>query len=57
MNIDFKLLADSMDEIREALNAMVAAMVSDGFTEEQAREIVTSLMTSKKSTEDSDGNS
>ena len=53
---DIENLADSIDNVREALGAMVAALVADGFTDEQAREIVTSLMTmsTKKDSDDDD---
>lgn len=32
--------AKALDEIRENLRAMVAGLMADGFTEEQARELV-----------------
>lgn len=42
---DYAMLAEGLDEIREMLRAMVAAIVADGFTEEQARSIVTGWFT------------
>lgn len=50
---DFKELADNIAEMREILRAMVAGLIADGFTDEQARAIVTSMV-SQKPTEDSD---
>ena len=38
------MLADSIEEMREVLRAMVAGLIADGFTEEQAREIVVSII-------------
>lgn len=39
----FEQFAQAIDEIRELLRAMVAGLVADGFTDEQAREIVTGM--------------
>lgn len=39
----YELLARGVDEIREMVRAVVAALVDDGFTDEQAREIVTAI--------------
>lgn len=41
--IDFEQLATGVEEMREATRAMVAGLVEDGFSDEQAREIVTGL--------------
>ena len=38
-------LADALDEVREELGAMVAGLVSEGFTDEQARWLVVGAMT------------
>jgi hypothetical protein len=38
--IDFTLLAEGVDELREVLRALVMGFMADGFTEEQARVIV-----------------
>lgn len=40
---DFNQLAAGVDELREALQAMVAGLVADGFTDEQARDIISGL--------------
>lgn len=42
--IDFEDLAQATESMREVLGVMVAGLVTDGFTDEQARAIVTSLM-------------
>lgn len=42
--IDYEKLAESIEETREALRAMVAGLVDDGFTDEQARQIVVAIM-------------
>jgi len=41
--VNYVELAESIDNLRETLRAMVAAVMADGFTEEQAREIVTGV--------------
>lgn len=38
--LDYEDLARATDALREMVNAMVAGLVSDGFTNEQARDIV-----------------
>lgn len=43
--IDYEVLAEGLDQYREVLRAMVAGLVADGFTYEQARRLVTHLMT------------
>jgi hypothetical protein len=50
--IDFDELARSIEEMREIFRAMVAGLVADGFTEEQARVLVVEVLTRK---EQSDG--
>lgn len=42
--INYEELATAVDEMREALRVMVAGLMADGFTDEQAREIVVSIM-------------
>ena len=39
----YEELAKALDEIREMLRATVAGLVADGFTDEQARELVVAL--------------
>lgn len=39
-SLDFEMLAVAVDGIREMTRAMVAGLVEDGFTDEQARAIV-----------------
>jgi uncharacterized membrane protein YebE (DUF533 family) len=43
--MDFDELAKAIEEMREVLRAMVAGLVADGFTDEQARALVVSVMT------------
>jgi hypothetical protein len=50
---DYQELADNLDQMREILRAMVAGLIADGFTEQQARELVVSVV-AQKPTEDSD---
>lgn len=50
--IDFEELAESIDSMREIFRAMVAGLMEDGFTEEQARALVVEITTRR---EDSDG--
>jgi uncharacterized membrane protein YebE (DUF533 family) len=42
-SLDYAELAQGLDQMREVLAAMVAALIADGFTEEQAREITTAI--------------
>jgi hypothetical protein len=53
-NVDFEALAAGVAEMREAVRAMVAGLMTDGFSEEQARDIVAGIWrsTGKKSSED-----
>ena len=39
---DYQELADNLDQMREILRAMVAGLIADGFSDQQAREIVLS---------------
>lgn len=41
--LDYEALASGMDQLRETLKIMVAGLVEDGFSEDQARMIVTGL--------------
>lgn len=50
----YELMAASIEMMREALRAMVAGLMQDGFTEEQAREITTAIMSRKDLEEDTD---
>ena len=45
-------LAEGLDIMREALNAMVAGLMADGFSEEQARDITTAILTRKPDQEE-----
>lgn len=44
-DLDYQELADGLDEMREVLRAMVSGLVADGFSEQQARDIATSVFT------------
>lgn len=44
--LDFEALAAAVDALRELVNAMVAGLTRDGFTEEQARIIATGVFAS-----------
>lgn len=39
--LDYEALAQGVAEMREAVGAFVAALKTDGFSDEQARDIVT----------------
>lgn len=41
--IDYGALMDGVLEMREAVNALVVGLMRDGFSEEQARDIVVGL--------------
>jgi signal-transduction protein with cAMP-binding, CBS, and nucleotidyltransferase domain len=41
-------MIDSIEQMREAVRGMVASLVDDGFSEDQAREIVTGIFRSAK---------
>jgi len=38
--IDYSMLAESVDALREILSVMVAGLMNDGFTEREARAII-----------------
>ena len=42
--LDFKALAETVDDMREMTRALVAGLVADGFTEREARTVVTSML-------------
>lgn len=44
---DFLRLADGVDHMREVLRVMVAGLVSDGFTDREARAIIASVFKAK----------
>jgi uncharacterized membrane protein YebE (DUF533 family) len=46
---DYEELARSVENMREIFRAMVAGLIADGFTDEQARALVVSMVTSMKS--------
>lgn len=54
--VDYLKMAEGVEDLRETLRVMVAAAKAEGFTEEQARDIVAGLWrsvgTDKKKTED-----
>lgn len=43
--VDADALATALDQMREVLRAMVAALVADGFTPEQAHAITAATIT------------
>lgn len=45
MGIDYEELAANVEAMREIYRAMVAGLVADGFTDEQARALVVSITT------------
>lgn len=45
--IDFEEVAEAIDLMRESIRAMVASLVDDGFTDEQARILVVSVLGNK----------
>lgn len=51
-NINFNELAQSVEELREVIRAMVAGLTTDGFTDEQARGIVAGIFMHGKPKED-----
>jgi uncharacterized membrane protein YebE (DUF533 family) len=52
MGIDFEELAGSIENMREIFRAMVAGLMADGFTEEQARALVVEITTRKVDDDD-----
>lgn len=53
--IDFEELAAAVENMREGFRAMVAGLVADGFTDEQARALVVAIMTNKRDEDEDDG--
>jgi uncharacterized membrane protein YebE (DUF533 family) len=47
MGIDYEELAASVEAMREIYRAMVAALVADGFTDEQARALIVAITTNQ----------
>lgn len=45
--IDYTELAKTVDAFREAVNALVAGLVSDGFTDREARGLVAGFWASR----------
>jgi len=43
--VDYEELAQGIEQLREVLAAMVAALMEDGFTEREARAISAATMT------------
>lgn len=44
---DYGELANGIDDVRETLREMVAGLVADGFTDEQARTIIAGVFARK----------
>ena len=42
--IDFVALAEGLEELREAMSAMVSGLVQDGFTDREARAIIAGVL-------------
>lgn len=53
-NVDYEKVAKGAEQMREVIHAMVAALVADGFSDEQAREIIAGLWRVAGRGEDSD---
>jgi len=49
---DYAALATGVDQLREALRAMVAGIVADGFTDREARVIVAGMFATMKPGDD-----
>lgn len=45
--VDYEELAESVGALREILQAIVAGLRADGFTDEQARAMATSIFTNQ----------
>lgn len=41
--LNYESLAQSVEQVREVMKAMVAGLVADGFSDEQARDIIAGL--------------
>ena len=50
--LDYVEFASALDTIRELLRATVVGLVADGFSEEQARQIATHIITAPVSEEE-----
>jgi uncharacterized membrane protein YebE (DUF533 family) len=50
--IDYEELAGNIEQMREIFRAMVAGLIADGFTDEQARALIVSVMTKKDDDDD-----
>lgn len=50
--MDYTELAAGVDQMRETLRSMVAGVMSEGFTEVQARDIVTGIMSANNTKKD-----
>jgi hypothetical protein len=46
--VDYGELAEGIENLRESLRAMVKGLMADGFSENQAREIVTGVFASNR---------
>jgi len=53
--VDYTKLAEGLDELREVVRSMVAGMMAEGFTEEQARGIVAGFFVLAAKAKDEDG--
>jgi uncharacterized membrane protein YebE (DUF533 family) len=42
-SLDFETLAQGVEDVREVINSFVAALTADGFTDDQARDIITGM--------------
>lgn len=52
LGVDYNALAEGLQNLRETLAIMVAGLINDGFSEEQARVIITGVMSHKTEKED-----
>ena len=43
--IDYEELASNIEQMREIFRALVAGLIADGFTDEQARALVVAMIT------------
>lgn len=46
-SIDYSVLAQAVDEIREVCNVAVAGLMADGFTDREARAIIAGFFAAK----------
>lgn len=54
-SVDYSQLAQSVEEFREIINALVAGLVTDGFTDREARALVAGFWATRIQSGDSDG--